>query len=151
MSYLVFVSVFMISPNCVGVVWCQIQNKAARENSCSTSSYDPPRTVRVSTTISILLYELPTTISLFLYEFLRHFPSYCTSSYDTFPVIDVSEFPLFRMCKMGRHYQKKGVLNMDRTGLDAAFKHRVSTNCSLRKAANMFGVKATTLQVGKVF
>ena len=75
MSYLVFVSVFMISPNCVGVVWCQIQNKAARENSCSTSSYEPPRTVRVSTTISILLYE-----------FLRPFPSYCTSSYDTLPL-----------------------------------------------------------------
>ena len=140
MSYLVFVSVLTISPNCVGVVWCQIQNKAARENSCSTSSYEPPRTVRVSTTISILLYE-----------FLRPFPSYCTSSYDTFPVFDVCEFPLFRMCKMGRHYQKKGVLTMDRTGLEAAFKHRISTNCSLRKAANMFGVKATTLQVGKVF
>ena len=49
---------------------------------------------------------------------------------------------------MPRTYLKKGVITMDREDLEKAFNHRVETGCSIRVAANQFGVKPTTLMVG---
>ena len=48
---------------------------------------------------------------------------------------------------MPRHYVRKSEKQLDRTNLEAAFKHRVATNCSVKAAADEFGVKKTTLMV----
>ena len=48
---------------------------------------------------------------------------------------------------MPRKYALKGVRQMDRTNLEAAFNHRVQSGCSMKVAADMFGVKKTTLVV----
>ncbi|XP_064120389.1 uncharacterized protein LOC135225046 [Macrobrachium nipponense] len=46
---------------------------------------------------------------------------------------------------MPRKYVRKSDKQLDRTNLEAAFKHRVATNCSIQAAAEEFGVKKTTL------
>ncbi|KAK4312454.1 hypothetical protein Pmani_016140 [Petrolisthes manimaculis] len=46
---------------------------------------------------------------------------------------------------MPRNYVRKSEKQLDRTNLEAAFKHRVQTNCSMKEAAVKFGVKKTTL------
>ena len=48
---------------------------------------------------------------------------------------------------MGRIYKPKHKLCTDRTKLREAFKYRVDTKCSIRAAAERFGVKVMTLQV----
>ncbi|KAK4321956.1 hypothetical protein Pmani_007266 [Petrolisthes manimaculis] len=48
---------------------------------------------------------------------------------------------------MPRNYVRKSEKQLDRSNLEAAFKHRVQTNCSLKEAAVKFGVKKTTLVV----
>ena len=48
---------------------------------------------------------------------------------------------------MPRKYVLKGVRQMDWTNLEAAFNHRVQSGCSMKVAADMFGVKKTTLVV----
>ena len=47
---------------------------------------------------------------------------------------------------MARKYVRSDK-QLDRTGLEAAFKHRVATGCSLKAAAEEFGVKKITLYV----
>ncbi|KAK4305757.1 hypothetical protein Pmani_022348 [Petrolisthes manimaculis] len=46
---------------------------------------------------------------------------------------------------MPRNYVRKSEKQLDRSNLEAAFKHRVQTNCSLKEAAVKFDVKKTTL------
>ncbi|XP_076049622.1 uncharacterized protein LOC143030355 [Oratosquilla oratoria] len=46
---------------------------------------------------------------------------------------------------MPRKYVRKSDKQLDRTNLEAAFKHRVATNCSIKAAAEEFSVKKTTL------
>ena len=48
---------------------------------------------------------------------------------------------------MPRKYVRTSNKQLDRTNLEAAFKHRVATNCSMKAAADEFGVKKTTLVV----
>ena len=48
---------------------------------------------------------------------------------------------------MPRNYVPKSEKQLDRTNLEAAFKYRVETGCSVKVAADHFGVKKTTLMV----
>ena len=48
---------------------------------------------------------------------------------------------------MPRNYVRVSNKQLDRTNLEKAFKYRVETGCSLKVAAEMFGVKKTTLTV----
>ena len=48
---------------------------------------------------------------------------------------------------MVRTYNRTSDKQLDRTNLEAAFKHRVETGCSMKAAAEAFGVKKTTLVV----
>lgn len=48
---------------------------------------------------------------------------------------------------MPRKYVRKGQKQLDRTNLEAAFNHRVESGCSMKVAAEKFGVKKTTLVV----
>ena len=48
---------------------------------------------------------------------------------------------------MPRKIVPTGHRTMDRTNLEAAFKHRVATGCSLKQACEKFGVKKMTLSV----
>ena len=48
---------------------------------------------------------------------------------------------------MPRRYVSKGIRQMDRTNLEAAFKYRVESGCSMKAAAEKYGVKKTTLVV----
>ena len=48
---------------------------------------------------------------------------------------------------MPRHNVNKGILTTDRTNLEAAFYYRVEHKCSIKVAAEKFGVKNSTLGV----
>ena len=48
---------------------------------------------------------------------------------------------------MPHKYVRKSDKQLDRTNLEAAFKHRVATGCSIKAAADEFGIKKTTLVV----
>ena len=54
---------------------------------------------------------------------------------------------LHSLSKMPRKYVPQGIKQLDRTNLEAAFKHRVESGCSMKVAAELFGVKKTTLVV----
>ena len=49
---------------------------------------------------------------------------------------------------MPRKYTRVSEKQFDRTNLEKAFNHRVESGCSLKVAADLFGVKKTTLVVG---
>ena len=48
---------------------------------------------------------------------------------------------------MPRKYIRKSDKQLDRTNLEAAFKHRIEKKCSIQVAADEFRVKKTTLVV----
>ena len=54
---------------------------------------------------------------------------------------------LLEVSTMPRKYVRTSEKQLDRTNLEAAFKHRVATNCSMKAAADEFGIKKTTLVV----
>ena len=48
---------------------------------------------------------------------------------------------------MPRNYVRRSEKQLERTNLEAAFKHRVATGCSLKAAAEEFGVKKMMVSV----